>query len=217
MSRPTLSELRWPTDDESHRQAVDWAEGITFQIFDWTWRAYDALSISVLHHVDLSQPLDQLERDLTRNHFAEIQALWARETDGESSIEPQPEYPELETRSPAPAKPPAYDIAFVWRANRRIALPIEAKVLKSPSTLADYLGDTDKFVTGIAAPLVGKGGQVGYLLKGASSDFFTNLECRLNIRLHIVRGFAQRHHRESQHDRSNHCVLRLHHLIMPLK
>ena len=118
MSRPTLSELRWPMDDDSLRQAENWAAGISVQALDWTWRAFDALHATLISRVDMTQPLDQLERDLTRNHFAEIQALWAKETGGESAIEPQPEYPELETRAPAPAKPPAYDIAFVWKENQ---------------------------------------------------------------------------------------------------
>lgn len=216
MSRPTLSELRWPMDDESQRQAVEWAEGITTQVLEWTWRAFDLLGTSVLSRVDMTQPLEQLERDLTGNHFAEIQGLWARETEGESSIEPWPEYAELETRPTAPGKPPAYDIAFVWRANRRIAFPIEAKVVKTPSALADYLGDTDKFVSGIAAPLVGEGAQIAYLLKGGSSAFFTNLKSRLRRRLEPVSEFLHRSHRVSQHKRTKSPLLHLHHLVMEL-
>jgi hypothetical protein len=216
MSRPTLSELRWPMDDESHRQAVEWAEGITTQVLEWTWRAFDLLGVSVLSHVDMTQSLEQLERDLTGNHFAEIQGVWARETEGETSIEPWPEYAELETRAPAPAKPPAYDIAFVWRANRRIAFPIEAKVVKTPSALADYLGDTDKFVSGIAAPWVGEGAQIAYLLKGDSSIFFTNLKSRLRRRLEPVSDFLHRPHRVSRHKRTKSPLLHLHHLVMHL-
>lgn len=203
-------------DGESHRQAVEWATGIAVQALDWTWRAYDTLCLSVLVRVDFNQPLDQLERDLTRNHFAEIQDLWARETNGESSIEPHSEYPELETRAPAPAKPPAYDIAFVWRANRRIALPIEAKVVKTPAALADYLGDTDKFASGIAAPMINQGGQIAYLLKGAAPEFFSALNARLSNRLEAVSEFLHRPHQASQHTRTNHPAIRLHHLVMVL-
>jgi len=203
-------------DDESHRQAVEWAEGITTQVLAWTWRAFDLVGTSVLSRVNMTQPPEQLERDLSRNHFAEIQGVWARETEGESSIEPQAEYPELETRAPAPAKPPAYDIAFVWRSNRRIAFPIEAKVVKTPSALADYLGDTDKFVSGIAAPLVGEGAQIAYLLKGDSAVFFTNLKSRLRRRLEPVSDFLHRPHRVSRHKRTRSPLLSLHHLVMNL-
>jgi hypothetical protein len=42
----------------------------------------------------------------------------------------------MATRSAAPAKPPAYDIAFIWHDNPRVAWPIEAKVVPTPGTLA---------------------------------------------------------------------------------
>ena len=64
MSRPTLSELVWPMDDESRRQAKEWTAGVSIQVLDWTWRAFDALRANVLSRVDMSQPLEQLERDI---------------------------------------------------------------------------------------------------------------------------------------------------------
>lgn len=214
MSRPTLSELRWPVDDESRRQAENWATSISIQALDWTWRAFDKLRGNLLSRVNMNAPFDQLERDLTRNHFAEIQALWAKETEGESSIEPQPEYPEMETRAPAPAKPPAYDIAFVWKENRRIALPIEAKVVPTPGTLAPYLGDTTKFESGTAAPLVGGGAQIAYLLIGSTDDFFSNLSAKLTSRLDLVTEFSHRPHRTTRHSRVSALELTLHHMAM---
>jgi hypothetical protein len=69
MSRRTASELRWPMDAESSQQAEDWAAGVSHQVLDWTWRAFDALHKNLLCQIDLDQPLDQLERDLTSNHF----------------------------------------------------------------------------------------------------------------------------------------------------
>lgn len=110
-------------DDESRQQAQEWANGITSQVLDWTWRAFDMLRAGALGSVDLTQPLEQLERDLARHHFREINMLWAQETSGECAFTPHHEYPEHETRSTARAKPPAYDIAFVWNANPRIACP----------------------------------------------------------------------------------------------
>jgi hypothetical protein len=201
-------------DDESRQQAEEWAAGISTQALDWTWRAFDRLMADFLNHVDTNLRLDQLERDLTRNHFSEIQKLWARETEGESSIEPHHEYPELETRAPAPAKPPAYDIAFVWRANRRVAFPIEAKIAPTPGTLASYLGDTAKFTSGTAAPLIGEGAQIAYLLTGTANDFFTNLSTGLQMALHTVSEFPNRPHRVSSHSRTTAPDLRLHHMPM---
>ena len=214
MSRPTLSELRWPMDEDSRQQAHDWATGISNRAIDWTWRGFDAMRENLLSCIDVNAPIEQLERDLTRNHFAEIQSLWARETGGESSIEPQAEYPEMETRAPAPAKPPAYDIAFVWKENRRVALPIEAKVVSAPGVLAAYIGDTEKFAGGIAAPLVGVGAQIAYLLKGGTDDFFTNLSIKLSVLLAAVPEFSARPHRFTLHPRSSAIDLTLHHMAM---
>lgn len=214
MSRPALSELRWLMDDESRRQAEDWAAGASNQVLDWTWRAFDALHANVLSRVDMTQPLDQLERDLARHHFSEIQTLWAKDTGGECAFHPHHEYPELETRSAAPAKPPAYDIAFVWNTNPRIAWPIEAKVVPTPGILAEYLGDVKKFTDGIAAPLVGEGAQIAYLLSGGASDFFSNLSVKLALQLQDVPEFSTRPHRVGQHARTTAPDLWLHHMVM---
>ncbi|HVU07290.1 MAG TPA: hypothetical protein VHG89_01960 [Verrucomicrobiae bacterium] len=215
MSRyPTLSELAWPMDDESRLQAQEWANGIVSQVLDWTWRAFDMVRASALGSVDLTQSLEQLERDLARHHFREINILWAQETGGECAFMPHHEYPELETRSPAPAKPPAYDIAFVWNANPRLAWPIEAKVVPTANTLADYLGDVKKFTDGIAAPLSGIGAQIAYLLTGTTDDFFNNLRTRLSLPLQTLTEFSARAHRVSSHARKSSPDLQLHHMAM---
>lgn len=210
----TLSQSRFPLDGDSLTQAEEWARASAFQILNWTWRAFDALQTNVLSSVDPAKPLEQLERDLAQLHFGEIQSLWARETGGECAYSPRHEQPEFETRSAAPAKPPAYDFAFVVNFNPRIAWPIEAKVLKTPGTLAEYLGDTAKFQSGIAAPLVGEGAQVAYLLTGAEREFFTNLDSRLKMALSMVSEFLDRPHRATLHPRFKAPDLRLHHLAM---
>ena len=60
MSRPTLSDLVWPMDDESRRHAEEWAAGVSVQVLDWTWRAFDVLHANVLRRIDMSQPLARL-------------------------------------------------------------------------------------------------------------------------------------------------------------
>jgi hypothetical protein len=201
-------------DDESRQQAQEWANGITSQVLDWTWRAFDMVRVGALASVDLTQPLEQVERDLARHHFREINILWAQETSGECAFTPHHEYPEMETRSPAPAKPPAYDIAFVWNANPRIAWPIEAKVVPTPGTLADYLDDVKKFTDGIAAPLSGIGAQIAYLLTGTTDDFFDSLGIRLSLPLQTLAEFSARAHRVSSHTRKSSPNLELHHMAM---
>lgn len=212
MSRLTPSELGWPMDADSHRQAQEWADAATTQVLDWTWRGFDTMRTNFLNRIDFSQQLDQVERDLTSHHFREIQQLWHRETDGYSAFAPQPEWPEMATRSPAPAKPPAYDIAFVWYDNPRVAWPIEAKVVPTAETLAPYLSDTAKFTEGTAAPYVGEGAQIAYLLSGVAVDFFNTLSKTLSLQ--VVPELVGRSHRISSHARTSAPDLRLHHMVM---
>jgi len=214
MSRPGLSKLRWPMDDDSCRQAASWAAGVTQQVMDWTWRAFDALYSNVISDVDMTQPLDQLERDLTSKHFIEINRLFAAETDGFSSIVPHHEFPENESAPGGSGRPPASDISFVWYENQRVSWPIEAKVIRTAGTLADYLNDTVKFESGIAAPLVGEGAQIAYLLTGTTDGFFDNLSARIPSLLRSLREFPNRAHRVSSHVRINIPDLKLHHMAM---
>jgi len=216
MSRPTASELRWPMDAEAMQQALDWADGVATQAIDYVLRSLERLRSDVLDSIDLTQPLEQLERDLTSNHFLELQKLWANETGGYSSFSPHHEFPEMETRSPAPAMPPAYDIAFVWQANRRVAWPIEAKVLPTPNTLAQYLTDTEKYIIGKAAPLSSQGAQIGYLLSGTCEEFFDALSSKLSGKLVSVTQNVPEH-RISHHTRTDNNQLLIHHLGLLLK
>ena len=41
-------------DDESRQQAQEWANGITSQVLDWTWRAFDIVRAGTLGSVDLT-------------------------------------------------------------------------------------------------------------------------------------------------------------------
>lgn len=214
---PTFSELRWPDDPSDADLPTRWAASVAIHVLDLTWQAFDTLRADHLARIDLRQPLEQLERDLTRNHFIEIQRLFATETDGYSSFVPHHEWPETESRTSPSARPPAYDLAFVSLANRRLAWPIEAKVVPSSHRLGEYLKDVnDKFVGGVAAPLVGEGGMIAYLLTSETATFFENLAERLaQILEQPDPRFRKRPHRISHHSRAAAPDLRLHHLLMP--
>src|SRR6266496_1941233 len=174
--RPTLSEMLWPDDPADADLPVQWAEAVALQVLDWVWRGYDQLRHKHLSRVDLCQPSEQLERNLTLLHFGEIQEIWARETQGFGSLRPGHEIPELENRYSPSAKPPAYDLGFVHAENQRWIWPVEAKVLPTSAALAEYLNDVrGKFVAGIVGPFIGEGGMVGYLLRGSPRDVFDKL------------------------------------------
>src|SRR5438132_1118940 len=81
--------------------------------------------------------------------------------------------PELLSRSSARAKPPAYDLSFSHVEHDLWQWPIEAKVVLTPKALGEYLRDVqDKFIAGIAAPMIGEGAMIGYLLSGDDNEFF---------------------------------------------
>jgi hypothetical protein len=214
--RPTLSEQHWPTDAHSTAQARQWAADAAVQVLDWTWRSFDRLKAIHLSKVDVAQPLEQLERNLAALHFVELNILWAQETGGYSSVTPILEWSELESRPAAPGKPPAYDFAFVFNENQRAAWPIEAKVVPTPNTVAAYLSDVAKFVSGVAAPLTSEGGVIAYLLSGPEVAFFAALEPKLGEPLAeaVESALSGRAHRISHHERSSAPQLRLHHLAM---
>jgi hypothetical protein len=214
--RPTFSELRWPDDPSDAGLPIRWAADVASQVLDLTWRAFDKLQADHLVKVDFTQQdFEQLERDLTSKHFYQIALLWAAETGGDAAFVPDHECPENESRSSAPATPPAYDLAFVSVANQRVIWPLEAKVVPSPGKLAGYLKDVnDKFIGGVAAPLVGEGGMIAYLLTRETEVVFENLATKLAQVLAPDPRFSGRPHRVSRHSRASAPDLRLHHMLM---
>jgi len=153
--------MLWPDDQADADLPVRWAKDISTQAFDWVWRGYDEMCTKYLAKVDLTESPEQLERNLTELHFYEVQLLWKRETDGFPSMQPGHELPEMMKRKNPSSKPPANDLGFVHCENRLWKLPIEAKILPTSNTLAEYLKDVrKKFVGGIAGPFVGEGGKV---------------------------------------------------------
>ena len=82
--------------------------------------------------------------------------------------------------------PRPYDFAFVWYDNQRVAWPVEAKILRTPLSFAEYLNDVQKFTSGIAGPFVGEGGLIAYLLSATASDFFHGLANELNHAIQTV-------------------------------
>lgn len=201
-------------DDTSRAEARRWAEDVSCQVLEWVWKGFDRFRAEHLSKVDMEQPLEELERDLTRNHFVAVNQTWAMETQGFASLTPAMEWPEVENRPPPPGRSPAYDFAFVCNDNPRVAWPVEAKVLPTSGRLAPYEGDVKRFTDGTAAPFVGEGGMIGYLLKGAPNDFFANLEVKLGQTLGTCLRFSARPHRTTLHTRSTAPALRLHHMIM---
>lgn len=109
---------------------------------------------------------------------------------------------ERETMAAPPAQPPAYDLAFVLRADERVMWPLEAKVLETPGRTTKYERDLrEEFLTCRYAPFSSSGAMLGYLLSGATTDVFANLAQNLNCALEVRSVFAGRPMRVSRHQR----------------
>lgn len=218
MSRRTLNSLAFPNDVDDPQLPIEWALGASVQITRWVWQSYERLVNGALRDFDFDQRIEQVERGLTQLHFIDLQAVYCQETQGYSSLIPVHEYDEFESLSSPAAKPPSYDFAFVHFVHRRWAWPIEAKVLRSPRDLAGYMSDVSgKFETGIAAPLVGEGGMIGYLLGGPTLDALRELETRLGQTLGDYPELARPSHKISLHERQPSPRLRLHHMILRMR
>lgn len=215
--RKTYGEIRWPDDRDSRRFAVEWAESVVEQALNDVWCAFDDM---VVNELDNSPDLvathpEQLERELTQWHSIAVQRRWAKRTRGRGSVVPIHEAHELESRKGGKAMPPSYDLAFIHIGNKRWKLPIEAKLLPSATMLRLYVEDIQKkYIPGIAAPLVGECGMIGYLLAGRAGDVFKRLAATLKQPLLTVERFKDRAHKATVHARVKAPKLRIHHMVM---
>lgn len=171
-----------------------WASDQADVMLGFVWQAYDVM-IANMPYVDNRD----LERSIT-------QLLEPRIRDAMSGDEPyyiQHGPFEHETMAAPPAQPPAYDLAFVLRAEERLMWPIEAKVLETPNQTAAYLKDLqEEFLTCRYAPFSKAGAMLAYLLSGTPEDALATIEGKLGKTLSPLAKFASRAHRLSEHDRT---------------
>ena len=157
------------------------------------WLAYDDMRTS-------APPVDG--RDLERSITQLLEPRVREAMTGDEPFFVQHTPYERETMKPPPAQPPEYDMAFVFRADERIMWPIEAKVLKTPRAVADYVRDVQcEFLTYRYSPFSDSGAMLGYLLAGAPHDVFETLADKLACTLHAVPEHPARPNRISHHTR----------------
>lgn len=193
------------------------------QLLESLWQAYAALYTRSLSQIDMSQPNDDLERDLTKQFCLELQ----RAFNADLPVSPMHAYPEHESRLGGKAKPPEYDIAFVLYANPRMCWPVEAKVLDSDQNTTSNLGDyiatfNARFMTCYYAPFSTSAAMVGYQRTGTPNTVLSHIAGRLGCTLTPSPSFSTRAHQTSQHYRAPHngkpypSDFTCHHLMMPL-
>jgi len=201
-----------PVDPSFVALAAQWVGKVEEDMIDLVWSGFERLRA-------LSPSFDgrDLERSITQLLTAAIDDV----VPGEAPYYVQHSPFERETMLPPPAQPPAYDLAFVLRADPRVMWPAEAKILNSPRALAEYLADIrDQFLTCRYAPFVPSATMLGYLLDGSEEEALTNIAARLGVEFEDIapRSLA-RSHRSSVHDRnvpmgkSYPTPFRCHHII----
>jgi hypothetical protein len=203
MSRrtPTILDDLFPdTAPEFAAIADTWPKEVIVEMLTLVWDGFDNLKTSPnFKSLDFSKDYAQLERSLTDLHQIEITALWGKRRSGFESFVPHHEPWEFENLTDRSARPPSGDIGFVLLSNRRLRWSVEAKVLKSPTDTARYLGDLDKFLDGKCSPLATEGALGGYLLTGKSEDFLNSLQIEIKVTLKRSAEFPTRPHRTSEH------------------
>jgi len=201
-----------PVDPAFVALAAQWVGKVENDLVEWVWLGFERLRA-------LSPAFDgrDLERSITQLLTAAIDDV----VPGEAPYYVQHSPFERETMLPPPAQPPAYDLAFVLRADPRVMWPAEAKVLNSPRALAEYLADIrDQFLTCRYAPFVASGTMLGYLLDGSEQETLTNIATRLGVDFEdAAPDSPARAHRSTVHDRtiptgkSYPSPFRCHHII----
>jgi hypothetical protein len=173
---------------------ADWTRDQADLLLGFVWTAYDSMraNMPAVDSRDLERSISQLLEPRIRNAMT-----------GDEPFYIQHGPFERETMAAPPAQPPAYDLAFVLRAEERIMWPAEAKVLETPGRLADYKRDVqDEFLTCRYAPFSAGGAMLGYLLTGAAADALTGIEKALEVALEEVPAHSTRPHRVSKHLRA---------------
>jgi hypothetical protein len=175
-------------------QACAWIKDPASLLLGFVWDAYDAFCAD--------RPIvdtESLERSITQLLAPRIQNAMS----GDEPFYVQHNPFEYETKAPPPAQPPAYDLAFVLRADERVMWPLEAKILETPGQTADYERDVrEQFLTCRYAPFSASGAMVGYLLSGLATDALSHIAAKLGCPLEAVAALAARPQRVSHHRRA---------------
>ena len=197
-----------------------WRFDASTLMLGWIWAGYDLLVAEILSKADWHVAKDDLEREISQLLEIRIRRSMPQVTFCYIQHEPK----ERETRKPAPAQPPEYDLAFVLYSNERIMWPMEAKILKTDQQVDGYIKDIqNEFLTCRYAPFSDEGAMLGYMLSGLPDIVFLKIAEALGAKLKGHRDFPNRYHRISSHLRlvpkgkpypKN---FRCHHLMMPVK
>lgn len=201
---PTVAEIRYPhAPKEMVATAKRWSKDASGIMLDAVWRGFDKLKGDSALTAAMVGAEEDVERGITEFLALAIEDVLTRE----EPFRLLHGAFEQESRKDAPAQPPAYDIAFVYRENIRIRWPIEAKVIPSGRRApTNYVATaTGRLLTGTYAPFTPAGAMVGYVLTadvGASDRCFASIAEMLGCTMRRPNAWRNRRHRMSSHKRN---------------
>lgn len=218
--RQTYSERRWPDTPEFNEVLRRLKIGSSIRILELVWKAYDSFCAEDLSEVDCCRDDGDLERDITQLLEPKIRHVMS----GDEPFDVQHAPYEYESWLGPPAQPPQYDIAFKLRCNPRVMWPLEAKVLRTEGSVAEYIKEVrSNFLTCRYSPFSSEAAMLGYLLSGDSQRTFNNIADKGGWRLAPHADFAHHDHRTSDHQRDvpegkpYPIQFRCHHLVFHLQ
>lgn len=216
----TIAELRWPdTPDDFVAVLRVWQADASRILLNFVWEGYDLLCGEVLAQIDVTKADEDLERGITQLLEPRIR----RKMTGYEPFDIQHGSYEEESRQPPPAQPPQYDMAFVLRSKERIKWPLEAKVLRLDTNVAEYVkAVNERFLTCYYAPFSSEAAMLAYLFAGDPVNVFSRTEKALSCSLAAYRGFPTRPHKTSDHVRTvphgkaYAAAFRCHHMVLQI-
>lgn len=191
----------WPQEEGFKDLVRNWGASASLNLLSYVWTGCDALRGKRLVKITgpVQDRLAHIEQGITQTLVPEIRKAMPLA----SPFQVEHGVFEFETSHSPQAQPPEYDIAFVMYSNRGLMWPIEAKVLDTDGTLAEYMKEIkNNFLTCRYGPFTNEGAMLAYLLKGKPSKVFKNIENRLHCVLADHSGFPNRDHKTSDHHRT---------------
>jgi len=220
VARQIYSGRRWPDTPEFNAVLHSLKAGGSVVLLELVWKGYDRFCAETLSQIDCSKEDGDLERDITQLFEPKIREVMT----GYEPFYVQHEPYEHESWLGPPAQPPQYDIAFVLDSHPRVMWPLEAKVLRTSSSVADYINEIkSNFLTCRYSPFSSEAAMLGYLLSGDSNTVFRNIEDKGRWKLSPHAHFPNRDHRTSDHGRkipegkSYPIKFRCHHIVLLLQ
>ena len=193
--RRSALESNFPAPQDFVALASRWRADAIEILLGYIWQGLDRLKA---HGFRFDPDQENIERAITQLLAPEIRDAM---TGAEPYYLEHSPY-EDETRLTANAQPPAYDLGFILRANRRAIWPIEAKVLKTDGGVAEYVEDIrESYLTFRYAPFSSEAAMLGYLLSGLPARALARIAERLETELERQASFPERDHGMTHHTR----------------